>query len=96
MAFKPSLQYKKHPLLRCKNEIYYGSMSDPYVIYMQILSTKQENGIEMPDKVALMLLSTDTSLEMKDRLSNQTVKNGLYNALDIATITLERALASAE
>lgn len=92
MAFKAALQYKKRPLLRCKNEMYYGKMTDPYVVYMQILSTKEENGQETPDKVALMLLSTDSSLALKDRLSKQTVKNGLYNALDFANVMLGRAL----
>ena len=93
MAFEPKLNYKGHPLVRSKNEMYYGSMSDPYVVFMQVLSTKEENGETMPDKITVMLLSTDTSLSPKDRLVKQSVKNGLYNALDFASIMLDRALA---
>ena len=37
------LQYKGHPLMRKENIIYYGSMSDKYIIMMQILDSKQEN-----------------------------------------------------
>ena len=32
MAFTPSLTYKGRPLVRCGNDIYYGSMHDPYVV----------------------------------------------------------------
>ncbi len=93
MAFEAKLMYKQHPLVRCKNEMYYGDMSDDYVVFMQVLSARQENGEEMPDKIMVMLLSTDTSLAPKDRIKKQSVKNGLYNALDFAAILLDRALA---
>ena len=36
--------YKGRPLVRCKDEIYYGNMEEPYVIRMQIKSTKEVNG----------------------------------------------------
>ena len=29
MAYTPKLTYKGRPLVRCGNDIYYGSMSDP-------------------------------------------------------------------
>ncbi len=93
MAFEAKLTYKQHPLVRCKNEMYYGDMGDDYVVFMQILSTKQENGEDMPDKIMVMLLSTDVSLPPKDRIKKQSVKNGLHNALDFASIMLDRALA---
>ena len=32
--------YKGRPLVRCNDEIYYGSMEEPYVIRMQIKSKK--------------------------------------------------------
>lgn len=93
MAFEAKLQYKGKPLVRSEKELYYGDVSDEYVVFMQILSTKKENGDEMPDKISVMLLSTDTSLAPKDRIAKQSVKNGLYNALDFAAIMLERTLA---
>ena len=39
MAFTPKLTYKGRPLVRCKNDIYYGSLSDPYVIFMPVSYT---------------------------------------------------------
>ena len=96
MAFEAKLKYKKHPLVRSKNEMYYGDMSDPYVVFLQILSTREENGAQLPDKILIMLLSTDESLLPKDRVKKQSVKNGLYSALDFASIMLEHALANHE
>ena len=95
MPFKAKLKYKGRPLVRSKNEIYYGDMGDAYVVFMQILSTKKEGDEDLPDKIMLMLLNTDTSLSPKDRIAKQSVKNGLYNALDFASIMLDRALADA-
>ena len=43
MAYTPKLTYKGRPLVRCGNEIYYGSLADPYVVFMQVLTTKEEN-----------------------------------------------------
>ena len=34
MAFTPKLTYKGKPLVRKDNELYYGNMTDPYVLYL--------------------------------------------------------------
>ena len=39
MAYTPKLTYKGKPLVRKDNELYYGSMTDPYVLYLQIQGT---------------------------------------------------------
>lgn len=93
MAFEAKLMYKGKPLVRMNNEIYYGNMSDEYVVYMQVLTTKKENDEDMPDKVNVMLLDTDTSLAPKDRIVQKSMKSGMYNAVAYASIMLERALA---
>ncbi len=36
--------YKGFPLVRSGNQLYYGYMSDPYVIWIQILDTKEIGG----------------------------------------------------
>ena len=91
MAFEAPLTYKGRPLVRCKSELYYGSMSDPFVVYMKILTTKEENGVQMADRIHLSLLSTDSTKSLPERMIRQGVKNGLFNALDIGCIWLERA-----
>ena len=86
------LTYKGKPLVRVGNEIYYGNPEDTHVIFMQILSTEEVEGVEVAGKVHVQLLSTDTSLPPRARIEKESEKNGLYNALDIGTIWLKRAL----
>lgn len=86
--------YKGRPLVRCKDEIYYGNMEEPYVIRMQIKSTKEVNGEELPDKVTVQLMATDPDLSPRKQLIKSSEKKGLYLAMDIADIWLERALAN--
>ena len=91
MPFTPKLTYKGKPLVRKDNELYYGRMTDPYVRYLQILSTKQSGNMQVADKVHLQLLSTDEAKTPEARVARQTTKNGLYNALDIGSIWLQKA-----
>ena len=87
------LTYKGRPLVRCGDEIYYGRMEDPYVIRMQIKSKQEANGVELADKVTVQLLATDPYLSPRKQLIKSSEKKGLYLAMDIADIWLERALA---
>ena len=88
------LTYKGHPLMRHDNIIYYGSMSDRYIIMMQILETKVVKDIEVATKVSVQLQQTSPSVRPKDRIVKKTEKNGLYTALDIAVVWLNRALSA--
>lgn len=88
----PFLMYKGRPLVRSGNVLYYGSMAEKYVIVMQILSTKDENDMTMAEKIQIQLMLTDPEVRMKDRIVKKSEKIGLYNAMDIGSIWLERAL----
>ena len=57
-----------------------------------ILTNKIENGNEVPDRILIQILST----EEKNKIIKQGEKSGLYEALDIGTIWLERALADSK
>lgn len=83
------LTYKGKPLVRVGNELYYGDPSDKYVLFLSILSDDDADNA----KVHVQLLSTNQAMPAKDRIIKETTKNGLYNALDIGTIWLERAIA---
>ena len=86
------LTYKGRPLVRSGKTLYYGSMSDESVVMLQILSTKTVGDMTMADKVQVQLLSTDPELRMKERILKKSEKTGLYNAMDIGSVWLERAL----
>ena len=94
MAEKEFSTYKGKPLVRCGDELYYGSMDQRFVIRMQIKSKKNVNGLEIADKVAIQLLCTDPDLSPRKQLVKSSEKTGLYVALDIADVWLERALKS--
>ncbi|MDO4379931.1 MAG: hypothetical protein Q4D20_03555 [Clostridia bacterium] len=87
------LMYKNRPLVRKGNTIYYGSLSDDFVLMLQILSTKDVNGLQMADRVSVQLINTDPDVRPHDRIAHKTEKKGLYSALDIGTTWLERALS---
>ena len=88
---KGFLYYKGRPLVRSGDTVYYGSMADKFVIKMDILSKKTVGSLECADKVLIQLMHTDE--DVNDRVIKKSEKNGLYNAIDIASIWLERALA---
>ncbi|RHR11255.1 hypothetical protein DWX58_02060 [Pseudoflavonifractor sp. AF19-9AC] len=88
------LSYKGHPLRRKDNLIYYGTMAEKYIIMLQILSTKNVDGLDMADRVSVQLQLTDPDLKSRDRVVKKSEKDSLYAAMDVASVWLERALSS--
>ncbi len=86
------LTYKGKPLVRCGNILYYGDMSDKYVVQLTIQDSETIKDIKCAKKVLVQLLSTDTSLDIQKRVAKKSEKGGLYEAMDIADIWLHRAL----
>ncbi len=87
------LTYKGRPLMRKDNMIYYGSMADSHIIMLQILETKQVNGQDVASRVSVQLQLTDPAAKSRDRVVKKSEKAGLYTALDVGCVWLERALA---
>lgn len=91
---KIPLVYKGHPLRRKDNLIYYGSMADKYIIMMQIMDTKKLDDLDVASRVSVQLQLTDPELKSRDRVVKKTEKDSLYNAMDVASVWLERSLSS--
>ena len=87
------LMYKNHPLRRIGNMLYYGSMADPYIIFMQVKESRKEKDLDLATKVSVELQRTGADLRSRDRVVKRSEKDGLYSAMDISAIWLERALA---
>lgn len=87
------LTYKGHPLMRKDNMIYYGSMADSHIIMLQILETKKQADMDIATRVSVQLQLTDPAARSRDRILKKSEKNGLYAALDVGCVWLERALA---
>jgi len=87
-----TLQFKGRPLVRCDKTIYYGDMGDKYVAMLQILGEEKVGEELLPSKVSVQIWSTDDELRPRDRVIKKTEKSNLYDALNIASIWLERQL----
>ena len=84
--------YKGRPLVRNGNTIYYGNMTDDFVVMMMIKDTVKKDDLELANNVTVQLMSTDPTTDPKDLIPKKSSKVGLYNALEIADIWLTRSL----
>ncbi|MBE6739848.1 MAG: hypothetical protein E7565_05975 [Ruminococcaceae bacterium] len=80
------LTYKGRPLVRKGNTVYYGNMNESHIVRLTILSS--ENDIADAIKIELML--SDTGLNEKERVKKTSEKHGFYEALDLASVWLDR------
>ena len=86
------LNYKGKPLVRKGNEIYYGDMSEKFIVKFEILSSKKDGKLEIADKVSVKLLDSNTDKDIKDRIKKESTKDNLFAALDLGFTWLERSL----
>ncbi len=88
------LMYKDKPFVRSNNIICFGDLNDKYILLMIIISTKKvaeaSDGVEVPDRIFAQILSTDVSKKPHERIEKQFEKNGLYEAMDMGLVLLER------
>ena len=83
------LEYKGKPRVRQDNELYYGNMSDKFILFLMIMSEKEDEKTKatVPGKVMVQIIPTDGS----QKVEKQGMANGLYEALDLGSAWLERA-----
>lgn len=93
MAEEKVLMYKGRPLMRKDNLIYYGSMADSHIVMLQILETKKHGETDVATRVSVQLQLTDPAVKSRDRVVKKSEKDGLYTALDVGAVWLQRALA---
>lgn len=91
---KLPLVYKGHPLRRCDSLIYYGSMAEKYIVMLQVLDKKPLSDMEIASKVSVQLQLTDPDLKSRDRVVKKAEKENLYQAMDLASVWLDRALTA--
>ena len=88
------LEYKGRPLRRKDNLIYYGSMSDKYIIMLQVTETKKLQDIDIATRITVQLQLTDADLKSRDRVVKKSEKTSFFEAIDVAAVWLERALTT--
>lgn len=91
MAEQKFFTYKGLPLVRKGKQLYYGNMSDETVATLQIMSTRNVNGLEVADRVKVWLMLTQAEgVDASEVMKKTCERRGLYEALDVAYIWLER------
>ncbi|MBR1554529.1 MAG: hypothetical protein IJ644_03935 [Oscillospiraceae bacterium] len=81
------MMYKNYPLVRKGNEMYFGYMSDPYVVYLKVESSQKQQDIQVSKSIRLYQMSTD----MNSMPVQNAERDNLYEALDVAIAWLKRA-----
>ncbi len=89
---KEFLMYRDKPMVRCGNIIYYGNPTDKYIIMMQIMESKKVNDIDVATKVMVHLQHADQSVKASVRNIKSSEKSGIYEAMDVGEIWLQRAI----
>ena len=84
------ITYKGRPLVRTGPIIFYGDQNEKCYT---ILDSKQQKDLMVSGKVEIQLLLTDKSVPPAEALIKKTEKEGLYKAMDVASIWLDMANA---
>lgn len=82
--------FRGKPLVRKNNTLYYGNMSDPYVAILRIKDSENFKNLNLAKKVSIQLISTDESINLKDRVVKTGEKEGLYSAIDIVDAWIKK------
>ena len=93
MAEQNVLMYKGRPLMRKDNIIYYGSMADSHIVMLQVMETKKVKDMDVATRVSVQLQLTDPNAKPRERVVKKGEKDGLYTAMDLGSVWLERALS---
>ena len=83
------LEYKGKPLVREGNTICYGDMNEKCILVLEIMSYKEVDGNNLPDKILIQIIDSKDPT----KIIKQGDKNGLHDAFTIGLVWLERALA---
>lgn len=88
------LMYKGHPLVRFGNVIFYGSVTDKYVIMMQVIDESDFTGADgkTSKQSSKVIIQLQLNGDVKDRIVKETEKPNMAQAMEIASIWLDRAL----
>lgn len=87
-----TLMYKGKPLVRQGQFLFYGFPDEKFILFMNILETKKVGTLDVATKVLVQIQDTDEDVSFSDKVVKQCEKKNLYDAFDIGTIWLDRAL----
>ena len=83
--------YKTRPVVRKGKTIYYGSMAEPYVVMMNVISEEEQDGVQTATAIKCFLMRTDKNLSPMEAIVKNAERKSLYEALELAAAWLQRA-----
>lgn len=86
------LTYKGQPLMRKNDLMYYGSMENKHIIMLKVLESSPLKDVTLAKQVSVELMLNDPDISAADRVQKSVVRDGLYEALDVASVWLTRTL----
>ncbi|HBR32041.1 MAG TPA: hypothetical protein DD733_08150 [Clostridiales bacterium] len=72
--------------------MFYGFPDDKYILYMNIVESKNIGNIDVATKVLVQIQNTDNDISFNEKIIKQCEKRNFYDAFEIGTIWLEREL----
>lgn len=88
------LMYKDRPLVRQGDTICYGDMTEKYILIMEIMKYKEDNGERLPSQVFVQVVESQN--QSKSLPGAEGCYDSLYTAFNYGLGWLEGALASEE
>lgn len=84
------MTYKGRPVVRSGKTIYYGKMSNEYVVMMNVLAEKEQNGEMVATALKCYLMKTDKNLNPMQAITQTSERSSLLDALELAAAWLSR------
>ena len=84
------LCYKGRPLVRSGNEMYYGNMSDKYIIFIRELDSKKVNDVDIGTKFEIQLLFTEPDIKGRGKIAKSIERATFSDAMELAEAWLNR------
>ena len=82
------LEYKVRPLVRSNDVIYYGNMSDEFVVRFTVLDSDKAGDITVSKKIRIDLVKSAD----REKAVKTSEKEGFYEAMDLGFVWLNRHL----
>ena len=82
------LEYKGKPLVREGDTICYGDMNEKCILILEIISYKDVDGKQLPDKIMIQIIDSKDP----NKIIRQGSYSGLHDAFTMGEIWLDQAL----
>ena len=90
MAEQNIFTYKGKPMVRRGDTIYYGDLSEKYIIIFTIKSKKKVGDLDVADSVGIDLCMNNGF--GKEKVIKKATRESLFEAIDIAEFWLDDAI----